>query len=81
LDSCNAGYRQHVSFGGFASAEELDGCGCATDFAFSYGSAQLRKLWTDIHHGGAAFSIEMGKTFHQTMVGRTSLGERASHPG
>jgi hypothetical protein len=41
LDSSNAGDGQHVAFGGFALAEELDGCGCATDFALSYGSTVL----------------------------------------
>jgi hypothetical protein len=41
LDSCNAGDRQNIAFWGFALAEELDGCGCATDFALRYRTTVL----------------------------------------
>ena len=41
MDSSNAGDSQYVAFGCFALAEEPDGCGCAADFALSYGTTVL----------------------------------------
>ena len=61
-------------------AEEFDGGGCAANFACGYGSTELGNFEADVHHGGAAFGIEMRKPLHQGMVGRTSHGERASCP-